>query len=185
MLQCVLQGVLQRIAVCVAVCCSVLHRSQDRGGVVTYVRTRAMYIHMRLSLPHVQHTAIQKSVCCSALQCGAGCTRVLVIIATQLLTHCNTLQHAETCCNMDKTLQHTATNTIPAPNSSSNTTRSTATRCNTLQHTATALQHSATHCNTVQRTATQCNTPPPHALAATRLIHGAPATPPDAGRCSY
>ena len=31
------------------------------------------------------------------------------------------------------------------------------TRCNTLQHAATLLQHTATHCNTPQRTATHCN----------------------------
>jgi len=156
-LQCMLQCVLQCIAVCVAVCrvcCSLLQQNQDWGGVVTYVCTRAMYINMRLSLPHFQHTAIQKNVCCSALQCGAVCTRVLVIIATPLLTHCNTLKHAATRCNMDNTLQQTATNTISAPNSRSNTTISTATRYNTLQHTATALQHTATHCNTLQHTST-------------------------------
>ena len=49
---------------------------------------------------------------------------------TDLLTHCNTLQHTATHCN---TLQHTATH------------------CNTLQHTA-------IHCNTLQQTATHCNT---------------------------
>jgi len=32
-----------------------------------------------------------------------------------------------------------------------------ATHCNTLQHTATTLQHTATHCNTLQHTATHCN----------------------------
>ena len=38
---------------------------------------------------------------------------------------------------------------------------SSATHCNTLQHTAThcnTLQHSATHCDTLQHTATHCNT---------------------------
>jgi len=38
---------------------------------------------------------------------------------------------------------------------------SSATHCNTLQHTAThcnTLQHTATHCNTLQHAATHCNT---------------------------
>jgi len=83
-------------------------------------------------------------------------------------THCNTVQHSATHCNMwaivceihlcglsgdCNTLQHTATHC--------NTPQHTATHCNTLQHTAThcnALQHTATHCNTLQHTATHCNT---------------------------
>jgi len=47
----------------------------------------------------------------------------------------------------------------------------TATHCNTLQHTATqmqhtrnTLQHTATHCNTLQHTATHCNTLPHTAI---------------------
>ena len=90
-------------------------------------------------------------------------------------THCNTLQHAATHCNMNLftyvtfhtwesisfsssiiyyTLQHTATH--------GNTLQHTATHCNTTlftygtckkQHTA----HTATHCNTLQHTATHCN----------------------------
>ena len=88
----------------------------------------------------------------------------------------STLLHTTTCCN---TRQHTATHgtTLHHPIRHCNTlckirklaelwyqcihSLVSATRCNTLQHTATlcnTLQHSATHCNTLQHTTTHCNT---------------------------
>ena len=59
----------------------------------------------------------------------------------------------------------------------------TATHCNTLQHTATlrsTLQHTATHCNTLQHTATHCNTLQHSAthcnISLEDLVRGAAAT---------
>ena len=87
------------------------------------------------------------SLLLQAYQRGAT-VRINPMVAIQVSTHCNTLQHTATHCN---TLQHTATH------------------CSTLQHTAThcnALQHTATHCNTLQHTAAHCNTLHHQAMAA-------------------
>jgi len=58
--------------------------------------------------------------------------KTLPCTATHNVTHCNTLQHAETYGMLLRALQHAAT------------------RCN-------ALQHTATHCNTPQYTEAHCN----------------------------
>ena len=50
-----------------------------------------------------------------------------------------------------------------------NTLQHTATHCNTLQHTAThcnVLQHTATYCNTLQRTATRCSNVLQHTMTS-------------------
>ena len=70
---------------------------------------------------------------------------------TESAIYRNTLQRTATHCNMH-CMQ------IWACSSSLSTSIQTATHCNTLQHTATRMQHTATHCNTLQRTATHCNT---------------------------
>jgi len=93
----------------------------------------------------------------STTMCGAtrklSRSTPLVSFPSCLATHCNTLQHTATYCNILLKLQHTATYC--------NALQHTATHCIALQRTTThcnALQRTATHCNTLQHTATHCNT---------------------------
>ena len=85
-------------------------------------------------------------------------------------THCNTLQHTATHCNMNASCLCTRTWWYGCA-THCNTLQRTATHCNTLQHTATlttlplrtyiwrnGVENCNTHCNTLHRIATHCNT---------------------------
>ena len=114
----------------------------------------------------------------SVLQCDRVLHSLVCCIVTECRTHelsdesltlCNTLQHAATHCNNSSfsLVWHFLACAFYTDHSATYCNTS-ATRCNTLQHTFQNVQarlhcnsmlcHTATHCNRPQHTAISCNT---------------------------
>jgi len=95
-------------------------------------------------------------------------TQKTTAICSRFATHCHTLPHTATrgnslatdsnirdCCIMHNDTGMTAV-TVAVAEAGDNSDRLA--NCNTLQRTATHLQHTAAYCNTLQHTAAHCNT---------------------------